>query len=61
MKLEDHGFSFKIAYLEKNVEKMLENCVSYKEDRAKILNAVKILSPWIFTLEIRINSPDINI
>lgn len=25
------------------------------------MNAVKILSPWIFTLEIRINSADINI
>lgn len=35
--------------------------MSYKEDRAKILNAVKLLSPWIFTLEIKINCPDINI
>lgn len=30
MKLEDHGFSFKIAYLEQYIERLLENCQSYK-------------------------------
>jgi hypothetical protein len=25
------------------------------------MNAAKILSPWIFSLEIKINSPDLNI
>jgi hypothetical protein len=30
MKLEDHGFSYKIAYLEKYIEKLLENTESYK-------------------------------
>ena len=40
---------------------MIENCQSYKEERAKILNAVKALSAWVFTLEIKINAPDINL
>lgn len=61
LKLEDHGFSSKIAYLEKYMEKLLENTGSYKDNCAKIMNAAKILSPWIFSLEIRINAPDINI
>ena len=61
MKLEDHGFSYKIAFLEWHIEKLIEGTQNYKEDRVKILKAVKLLSPWIFTLQIKINCPDINI
>lgn len=61
IKLEDHGFSYKIAYLEKYLEKMLEASISYKEDRQKIISIVKIFAPWIFTLEIKINSSDLAI
>ena len=61
MKLEDHGFSFKIAFLEIYIERMLENCQSYNQDRLKIIEPVKVLSPWIFTVEIKINAPDLNI
>ncbi len=43
------------------MERLLENTSSYKENSSKIVNAVKILSPWIFSLEIKINSPDLNI
>jgi|688.fasta_scaffold198768_2 hypothetical protein len=61
MKLEDHGFSFKIAYLEKYMERLLENTDSYKDNAVRIMNAARILSPWIFSLEVKINAPDINI
>jgi hypothetical protein len=61
LKLEDHGFSFKIAFLEIYIERLLENCQSYKQDRPKIIEAAKVLSPWIFTLEIKIDAPDLNL
>ena len=43
------------------MEKLLENTDSYKENAVRIMNAARILSPWIFSLEVKINAPDINI
>ena len=61
MKLEDHGFSFKVAYLEKYVENMIEGCTSFKQNRPKLIKTLKVLSAWIFSLEVRINAPDLNL
>ena len=43
------------------MERLLENTDSYKENSIRIMNAARILSPWIFSLEVKINAPDINI
>ena len=61
LKLEDHGFSYKIAYLERYIERLIENTENYRDNASKIVRAAQLLSPWVFTLEVRINSTELNI
>ena len=62
IKLEDHGLSWKVAYLEKYVERVLEETENYlSESRDDILKIIKVINPWIFSLEVKIIAPDLNI
>ena len=62
IKLEDHGLSWKVAYIEKYIERKVEELLEYgEESRRELLETLKVINPWVFNLFIKINAPELRL
>ena len=62
IKLEDHGLSWKVAYIEKYIERKVEELLEYgEESRQELLETLKVINPWVFNLFIKINAPELRL
>lgn len=51
-----------MAYIEKFLERKIESVCEYSEsEREELIEILKVVNPWVFNLQIKINAPNLKL